>query len=54
MDGKYNRVRMLIYRGQTSDLRRLNVTIRTTEGEFGEVLVTVVTSLNPTTKAAKV
>eukprot|EP01035_Chromulina_nebulosa_P016891 gene16891-22379_t len=42
------------FRGQTSDLKRINITIRSTEGEFGDLLVTVVSVISTNTKAAKV
>jgi hypothetical protein len=42
------------FRGQTADIKRMTVSIRSTEGESGDVLVTIVTALNSSTKAAKV
>lgn len=51
LDGKTNRF-VATFRCQSGDQRRLSVAVRTNEGEFGDIFVTVVASSEP--KAAKV
>ncbi|CAM9525509.1 unnamed protein product [Ectocarpus fasciculatus] len=51
LDGKTNRF-VATFRCQSGDQRRLSVAVRTNEGEFGDIFVTVVTATEP--KAAKV